>query len=415
MIYLINAESTATETNTGMKTVDMAWNIFLKKHNINIKFKRFSVKAKKQNIHVTKKIHLLYEGYLNINYDDFTSEDILVFWGDFIHSRHYLQHDLKRITKKRRRDINTYIPPILKSKKQNAYSSSEYLNLVYNSYLLKDQDQKKLKGSISFGTTLIGDSDFFNNQDKEYKKSFTNFVKNLDYIWTRDVHSALQVSHLRNDYDKSHLGVDAALIIGKDEYLNVLDDPSFQISKKDYILTHFTRTKAPINSMLNISHEISKKINADLFWIPWLSRINEEKFSNKDKKFDYIKEICDTNYSDLIHAVMNSKLIVTDTYHLALIAWRLRVPVVCIGTGVQYPYLSVDDKKKETFYTMHNMIHLYLFAETLRDEEKINKYINFVIENLEKNYFDTIFDKIEQQSIIVQKQLVSYLKDKINS
>jgi hypothetical protein len=31
MIYLINAESTATASNAGMKTVDMAWDIFLQK------------------------------------------------------------------------------------------------------------------------------------------------------------------------------------------------------------------------------------------------------------------------------------------------------------------------------------------------------------------------------------------------
>ncbi|MDO9206853.1 MAG: hypothetical protein Q7T91_01245 [Sulfuricurvum sp.] len=58
MVYLINAESTITVMNAGMKTVDMAWDIFLQKNNLSLPYQRFSIKVKKQTVHVTDKIQL---------------------------------------------------------------------------------------------------------------------------------------------------------------------------------------------------------------------------------------------------------------------------------------------------------------------------------------------------------------------
>jgi hypothetical protein len=101
MIYLINADPSPTKENSGMKTVDLAWDVFLKRNNLNIPYRRFSIKEKAQKINVTKKVTLSYESSFNLDFHKLHQDDIVVYWGDFIHANLYMQNDLSRITKKK--------------------------------------------------------------------------------------------------------------------------------------------------------------------------------------------------------------------------------------------------------------------------------------------------------------------------
>jgi hypothetical protein len=181
----------------------------------------------------------------------------------------------------------------------------------------------------------------------------------------------LQAAHIRQDYTKSHLGVDAALLIAPEDYDTILDTPTVTLPEEKYILTHFARTEAPIDQLLALAQRISLELEMPLFWLPWLNHLDE-------KLKDTFSEIDAGNYSDLIHTLRNASLVVTDTYHLALIGWRLRVPVLCIGSGVHYPSSTIHDKKKEVFYMMHNMLPFYFYSELLNDENGIADYVALV-------------------------------------
>lgn len=406
MVYLVNAESTITEINAGMKTVDIAWDVFLRKNNLSIPYKRFSIKAKEQTVHVTDKMVLNYNGSLNFGLSMLGEKDILVFWGDFLHTHHYLKNDLLRIARKRK--LKHYFFDLFKNPKLQRFNDNNYLNWAYEFYLLQGSEQKHWKGSISFGTTLIGDHDFEIMEQENYINSFTKFIQNLDRIWTRDVHSALQAAHIRQDYSKSYLGVDAALLIGPEDYDAMLDAPSLILPKEQYILTHFARTKAPLDQLLALAQRISLELEMPLFWLPWLTHLDE----NFKDSFD---EIDATNYSDLIHTLRNASLVVTDTYHLALIGWRLGIPVLCIGSGLQHPSSTINDKKKEVFYMMHNMLPFYFYSELLNDEKSIAEYVSLVkSEFTKKSTIKRIINKIKVHCESIEKDLATYFQDITN-
>ncbi len=412
MIYIINAESTITEVNAGMKTVDISWDIFLKKNHIQIPYKRFSIKPHKHTIKITDKLTLQYQGSLNFDLKMLKKEDILIFWGDFLHAHHYLKNDLFRITKEKIDKPKKYIPKFLQNKKLYDYNENSYLHSSYRFYLLKNVKKWHWGKTISFGTTLVGDDHFNIMKQENYCEAFTYFIKNIDRIWTRDMYSALQISHIRKEYSHSYLGIDAALLIGPDDYDTFLDKPSINLPDADHILTHFIRTKAPIDQLLSLADNLAKELEMPLYWLPWLRQLDDKRFHIQTPTLkDSILQLEAKTYSDLIHSIRNASLLITDTYHLALIAWRLKVPVLCIGSGLQHPYSTVDDKKKEIFYTMYNMLPFYFYAEELDDPEKVSTYIKMIKnEFTDQKRIMEIIHTIETHAEIIEQDLAKYLQ-----
>ena len=66
---------------------------------------------------------------------------------------------------------------------------------------------------------------------------------------------------------------------------------------------------------------------------------------------------------DILSAVSRYGLVVTDTYHLAINAWRAGTPAVCIGTpqpGAGSWPLTLTDLKKHVLYLMYDASDLYI-------------------------------------------------------
>ncbi|MFT7880720.1 MAG: polysaccharide pyruvyl transferase family protein [Sulfurimonas sp.] len=415
MVYLINAEAGPTKKNNGMKTVDMAWDIFLRKNDLAISYERFSIRLHDTSIQVTNKIKLDYQGSLDFNFDALNHDDILVYWGDFLHAQHYHQKDLHKLTKKPKSLSRRFIKSMFFRDKNIKLDKESYIPYVQNFYL-PNCKQKRWKETISFGTTLVGDNDFDIFSQEEYQQSFYSFINGLDRMWTRDVMSATQVSHIRNDYQCNYLGIDAALLVDTKDYEAVLDEPTFEIPKPEYILTHFARSEEDINKLMNFTVSLKEEMNMPLYWIPWLNPLNHERFASLEASLKKsVEDINTESYSDIIHLLKNAKLVITDTYHLTLIAWRLGIPVVCLGAGLQYPMSTVDDKKKEVFYMMHNMLPFYFFTEQLDDNERVEEFIQFTKKELENGRaINNIVDKIKHQAESVEKDLANYFRTALN-
>jgi len=422
MIYLINAESTATENNNGMKTVDIAWELFLKRNNINIPYKRYSIKPQKNIIKITNNFTLKYESLIGFKFDSLSSDDILIYWGDFLHSNHYIKNDLKRIANRRKTSLKRKIFNFLKQQKnekveKEAKIYDNYLDLAYKYHLLENIEPH-WKKTISFGTTFVGDSEITNFYDDRYNNAFNEFIQNkVDNIFVREVFSAFQIAHIKNDYYNSYLGIDAALLNNWSDYKKIIDQKPYfkQMDNTKYILIHFTRTHANINELLNFVFKINEKLKLDIYWIPWLVDINHKQFSKiKHKYKKNIKKLKTNDYSDLIYAIKNASLIITDTYHLSLVGWKLHTPVIAIGSGTQLPISTVDDKKKEIFYGMYNALPLYFYSENLNNNKLILKFIEniqSIINNKNHKVFENIYKKIDNHSKSIEKFLIKSIKN----
>src|SRR5439155_13457063 len=64
-------------------------------------------------------------------------------------------------------------------------------------------------------------------------------------------------------------------------------------------------------------------------------------------------------------AMLSHELIITDAYHLCVLAWSNGIPAVCVGRGASRFFTSVSDKKKELFFQTISADRFYLFSEHL--------------------------------------------------
>jgi len=72
-----------------------------------------------------------------------------------------------------------------------------------------------------------------------------------------------------------------------------------------------------------------------------------------------------TSLEQKIDLVKSCQLVITDTYHCAITAWREGVPCLCIGRGAETAVNTQSEKKKELLYAMFNATPFYIFLENL--------------------------------------------------
>ena len=105
-----------------------------------------------------------------------------------------------------------------------------------------------------------------------------------------------------------------------------------------------------------------------LEWLHWLIK--------PAQYYDAVVELCPElvvpqkleGLAGAFTALRRCRFVVTDTYHLSLLAWRLGIPTVCIGRASEHPNQTIDDKKKENFYYTYGAKMFYVFAEHLSDD-----------------------------------------------
>jgi hypothetical protein len=76
-------------------------------------------------------------------------------------------------------------------------------------------------------------------------------------------------------------------------------------------------------------------------------------------------------FEQKIEALAGCDFVVTDTYHLAVNAWREGVPAVCIGAGAERRVGTLTDKKKEVFYLGYGARPFYVFLESIRGDDAL--------------------------------------------
>ncbi len=328
------------ERNTGMATVDLAAHTALRALMPEANFTFYTLGKLGP--------YAFAEGELPFHYvdiadakQDFFAADAWVYWGDFMHAQSYWA-----------KDRGSWDGEASDAARMQMRNDAE--DFIF----LKSLPDAALKKAILFGGTIIT-NDASVIEDPAYKVLSSRLFSNAGAVYLRDAISAALVSPLLRKTPT--LGCDCALLLSDDD-LHAL--PAFKkASGRDGIGVFFGRTAAKV-SMLTYSRAIGKQMGMKCTWLPWFH--TPRRMRLLASLFGYQPPGAPRSVDAILSELSGYAYIITDTYHLAVNAWRMGIPAICIGMAVDTSQHSLSDKKKEILYEMIGARRFYTFSESLR-------------------------------------------------
>src|SRR5690606_22789645 len=251
---------------------------------------------------------------------------------------------------------------------------------------------------IVFGQCIVVDGrEIF--AESTYIKLLKGLLNNAILFKVRDPLSVYRAK-LISDASKDYLGVDSALLnytIDSKRINEIKDKLDSQENKNDTIGLFFGRSKKINLKKKILGYYLKYKLKEFNYkWIPWLEN------KQQSKKFFEFADVC-TPISDIdyITEILKCQIIITDTYHLSLMAWSLGVPCICYGNGTEDFKLTIHDKKKEVFFTSNFIEDFYFYTETEKFISDLkNKVLKKTIyKGIETNVGEIVSKNINNLSI----------------
>jgi len=410
--------------NTGMTTVELAAKSFIKDAQVNADINFFSVIP--PNPPGATKWMMMDLGYVHEsargveaafghesifgNLDRLFSADLIIYWGDFLQARHYIESEAA-------------------DRLSSLYDlgRDEAIDFAYQALLQSNAPKSVKEKTIVFGSSLLynGVGDYINGR---YSDDITSLARNCDFIALRDPISAARVNHLTGDFSKSHLGIDPAFLLSERD-LN--DLPASQWSenlqhKKTIGLFFGTRTRPP-KKLLDFCRNIAEKLDLELEWTPWFpyhEKLRQESkprglrfFRTKNRSIlDDIEDLLPRGdaytQGDLLRALRKYALVITDTYHLCINSWNTGTPAICFGSDTGSANNVIKDFKKRVLYEMFDAKDFYFDASVLETEDRQVDTARRVIRLLEDDaQSQAVCKRIATQANSVGSQLKRHIVD----
>ena len=319
--------------NTGMLTSDLALRSFLSRRGIAAQLTTFSIGPP---------LTILGSGdgpggvrYKPLaSWEDLKGFDRIIFWGDFLHSRRFHQQDLPWMVA----NESMNLPPDALNER------------VFSALMLEHAPDAILQKVICFGGTIYINS-LSDADDKRYIAALSRLFSSARLVLMRDPVSAALAA--RYGARGTTQGVDCALLL--EPFGNI----DWRRSRKAPAALAFSFGRGPSRRkstrrlmrrlVAGLDHALNSKEQLSL---EWLSQNDVDPVAGLLEKLE------------LLHS--RSAVVVTDTYHCAVNAWREGIPAVCIGLGAEHPSGTLADKKKELFLNMFGGGDFYVYSEELR-------------------------------------------------
>lgn len=384
-------------SNSGMFSVDHAAYDFFNSEFPFCEFTFYVFHISERNKYPYEKI-IPYSKYVEINDEtikDIYNSDLIVYWGDFFHCWCY---------------IETFLHQYVLA---NDANKANRLNLFYRAFFLSGAKDEVHKKTIAFGNSLMFIGDEI-EKDKEYKENFINLYSKINFCMPRDF---VSLSNLLQTKIISVSNVD----IGFDSaFMHSSKNKHKQTNRENKIgLFVGRRTKIKIKDIyLIIKFALINKYS--ISWIDWM--INNDSFlkrafKNKNEFTNIIihrllarflsKKNINYNY---YNELSQFKIVITDTYHLAINALAQGCIVYCVGDGnssVNKKLQKVNgDIKKEVLFKELGLVDFYgrvcwdrintlaQTSVTIAQNAKMEEYYSFIEEKREKlvqKCFDIIY------------------------
>jgi Polysaccharide pyruvyl transferase len=311
----------------------------------------------------------------------FLASDVFLYWGDFIHSHSYWKLDRGSWNKNETRE-----------------AADQKLDECAKYMFLSGEPLERLKQAVVFGSTIIT-NEAEDAADQWYNDNFNRFFANIGAVFFRDALSSAKISPLRGP--QATLACDCAFLLAPDD-LKLLKGFVLPADRKG-IGVFFGRSDDKIN-MLRLSRAIGERVGEECSWLPWFP--TRRKLRWLARLWGYKIKPGQPGVGTLVAQLSGYKLIVTDTYHICVNAWRMGVPAICIGAGSGVATNSLGDKKKEILYEMIGARKLYIFLEALRHSKSRGQAIDQAVRAaMDPSYIAAVNANVQSYRKMAQNRL----------
>jgi hypothetical protein len=261
--------------------------------------------------------------------DEVLDADCVVYWGDFLHMAVYQRQTADVLTRR-----------------MNAYASAEQAEEVTAQHLLlRGQPAETLSRVLSYGTTLSLNTPA--DYAGTYGSDLEAFLSRTQRVWHRDLYSSQVAALARMSHRDVTKGVDAAFLLD-------VGDPRDRNSELGVFIGRSDLRPEPV---ARFGSELAKRLDLRPKWIPWgyepafWPMAHRRRFrvawpglehhsarpTFPQRQATYLaaargadtpEERCSTR--QLIDQIATCQFVLTDTYHLAVNAWREGTPAVCV-------------------------------------------------------------------------------------
>lgn len=343
--------ATPPHFNPGMLSVDLALDVVVRRHQLDVEIDR-RVLYTPLELHRTgwggsSNDYGLPSGYRSIRTEDAQLEQAraILFWGDFTHSRRH------------RGDVAQVLTRCgLVSTEQEAYA------LVDRHLFLSTQPAEVLARTILFGNCLLTEADHAQPDDL-YERQLQRLLRGARDVWMRDALSARRAAELRNSTSQSHLGVDCALLLRPEDCASIAGATPDRSPRRAGVF--FGRTHQDPALLLHFASKLCQKLQIEPNWLPWFSAtaLNPEVVRRCWPDLP-IPQSAET-LPFALNTLLRCDVVITDAYHLCVLAWNNGIPALCVGRGASGFTTSISDKKKELLFLTFGADRFYVFAEHL--------------------------------------------------
>ncbi|EIZ80365.1 hypothetical protein WSK_0923 [Novosphingobium sp. Rr 2-17] len=323
------------ERNTGMVTVDLAGSHLLAQAFPDAKVELYYYGSADRLPYPSDWLPFRYRDVWTER-ESFLAADCRVVWGDFTHS------------------AALWLPA--RDSWPETVAAPVPADIAALSFLY-GHDPELLRRTISFGGTIITNGAAVVD-DELYASAFENFCAGAGRVLLRDAISATYVSTLRPD--ERTLGIDCAFLNSPDSLSSLKD---FSPAAQRLGLGVFFGRTPGLYRLLAFSREMGKQLGLAPSWLPWFHSPRRQRLLVR--AFGLEPSVLQPSPGSLLSQLSGCEAILTDTYHLAINAWRMGIPAICVGTGAGRALNSLSDKKKELLYKMYGADEFYVFAEAL--------------------------------------------------
>ena len=232
--------------------------------------------------------------------------------------------------------------------------------------------------SATFGTTLIFNSaaDFL---DPDYGRALTTFLRENHASWFRDPISSSMAARLRGR-DGVALGVDPAMFAG----------PMLSSASRGSrgVGVFLGRNRESHTGLLRIAHRLAESIGEPLEWIDWG---DPRGFPNLGlpEGMTTPRVVGSTTAMEALIDLASCAVLVTDSYHAALIAWRLGTPAITVAAPASTRPRSVDSgarwswrDKRELAGSLYGALDYVVRIEEMKSDDGFDSRVAHIVDTV---------------------------------
>ncbi|GHC91783.1 polysaccharide pyruvyl transferase family protein [Novosphingobium pokkalii] len=334
--------------NTGMYTVDLSAYAYFQNAYPNDEIAYYALGPLEKLGYTPAETHQQYLP-LQDHVDAVREADLIVFWGDFLHSKPYWEVDLSKWL------VRDGI----------CADHTAAIELIYRAFMLEDASDAVLGKVVVYGGTIItiGAGDL---RDARYNAALRRLITRAGGIHFRDALSQMKSSPLRGN--RSVLGSDCALQLSRDDFTRYGVVDAFPEQPGEKMGVFFGRAKW-IAQPLALSRALAAQTGRKAQWIPWVDSAPRQL--PLARLFGYPARRLPPLPRELLASLLECRFVLTDTYHLCVNAWNLGIPAVCLGYGSQHVAHTLGDKKKEILFAQYGASPYYLYREHIANPVSI--------------------------------------------